>query len=449
MESYSKTENRIAGIARMTVTEGDVEAVRLHVKEVIEGDVFKGSHRSGLFLQHIVEEAISGHFESLKERVIGVELFDRAPSYDTGADAIVRVTASDVRKRLLQHYDKYGTTSKFYISLPPGSYIPEILQGTPQSSNENGTVAPIVDVPAKKTRWSATVLAAFGFSAGVVATAIVAILFFALYPGGHPSPRIQKSNPGWTPELQELWAPFTSGQRALTLTFETRLFVDFRSHAIVRDSTIEDISSIESSKTLMALKRLFKTNEVYEARRYADFSAVTALFSIAKLLATTDIPMKAERSIDMTNDDIHSTNLLLLGKPGAYDAITARSLPSFNFVFQKDSSIRNINPKSGEQPTYLRTGDTAETGGLRIRYAIITMTPGSEKGQHVLNLISADSELFGPLALYITDPHYAKDLVDHLRLPSGKLPESYEVLIKIQERGVKVLQASYVAHRVI
>ena len=68
--------------------------------------------------------------------MIGLELFERSPAYDTGEDAIVRVTASDVRKRLLQHYGKYGAASEFRISLPLGSYIPEIAyEGKKQSSS--------------------------------------------------------------------------------------------------------------------------------------------------------------------------------------------------------------------------------------------------------------------------------------------------------------------------
>jgi hypothetical protein len=57
-------------------------------------------------------------------------LFGRSPSYDTGEDAIVRVTASDVRKRLVQHYEISGTGSDFCIRLPLGSYIPEIVRNT-------------------------------------------------------------------------------------------------------------------------------------------------------------------------------------------------------------------------------------------------------------------------------------------------------------------------------
>src|ERR1700733_606480 len=128
MLSPSSTDTRIAEIAKIAETKGGLASLQQHLKEVIEGDVFKGSHRSGQFLQYIVDQAIAGRFDSLKERVIGMELFGRSASYDTGDDAIVRVTASDVRKRLLQHYGRYGATSGFRISLPSGSYIPEILR---------------------------------------------------------------------------------------------------------------------------------------------------------------------------------------------------------------------------------------------------------------------------------------------------------------------------------
>lgn len=118
---------REAAITHITESEEGIAALRAHVQEIVEGGAFKGSSRCARFLTYIVDQAIAGHFESLKERVIGLELFDRSPAYDTSEDAIVRVTASDVRKRLLQHYGKYGGTSEFRVNLPLGSYIPEII----------------------------------------------------------------------------------------------------------------------------------------------------------------------------------------------------------------------------------------------------------------------------------------------------------------------------------
>jgi hypothetical protein len=105
-------------------------AFKSHVQQVIASPAFKGSRRSQQFLQFVVENALDGHFSELKERNLGIKLFDRAPSYNTADDAIVRVTACDVRKRLLQYYSDVDSGSEFRIELPPGSYIPE-FQRTP------------------------------------------------------------------------------------------------------------------------------------------------------------------------------------------------------------------------------------------------------------------------------------------------------------------------------
>src|SRR4030088_1631095 len=96
-----------------------------HLDEIVKGPAFKGSPRSQAFLNHVVMKALHGDSEDLRERSIGIALFERPAAYDTADDAIVRVTASDVRKRLLQHYGNIGAESKIRIGLPPGSYVPE------------------------------------------------------------------------------------------------------------------------------------------------------------------------------------------------------------------------------------------------------------------------------------------------------------------------------------
>jgi hypothetical protein len=112
----------IAKIGEAVKHEGEL---RSHLEEIVNGPAFKGSHRSQAFLKHIVEQALHGEPADLRERSIGVALFGRPVTYDTADDAIVRVTASDVRKRLLQHYGNTGVESKFRINLPSGSYVPE------------------------------------------------------------------------------------------------------------------------------------------------------------------------------------------------------------------------------------------------------------------------------------------------------------------------------------
>src|ERR1700682_6814906 len=113
----------IAKIGEATPHESDVLH---HLDEIVKGAAFKGSPRSQAFLNHVVEKALHGDSADLRERSIGIALFERPAAYDTADDVIGRVTASDVRKRLLQHYGNIGAESKIRIGLPPGSDVAEV-----------------------------------------------------------------------------------------------------------------------------------------------------------------------------------------------------------------------------------------------------------------------------------------------------------------------------------
>src|ERR1700742_4809418 len=129
MLSTVDTDPRNENGARAIETKKDIAEFREHLKEVTESAAFRSSHRSAQFLKYICEQAIEGHFDSLKERVIGAKLFGRPPAYDTGEDAIVRVTASDVRKRLSHYYlSNAGSSSELRIHLPVGAYVPEFTR---------------------------------------------------------------------------------------------------------------------------------------------------------------------------------------------------------------------------------------------------------------------------------------------------------------------------------
>ena len=82
--------------------------VRDHLKEVMASRAFAGSKRAQDFLQLIVEHALAGRYDSLRERTIGAEMFGRPIDYDTSNDAVVRVKATEVRRKLAQYYQESG-----------------------------------------------------------------------------------------------------------------------------------------------------------------------------------------------------------------------------------------------------------------------------------------------------------------------------------------------------
>ena len=73
-------------------------------------------------LRYVVEQTLLGNVDLLKERTIGVEVFDRDPMYDPSADPIVRFTAAEIRKRLAQYYVERAHSAEMQIDLPVGSY---------------------------------------------------------------------------------------------------------------------------------------------------------------------------------------------------------------------------------------------------------------------------------------------------------------------------------------
>src|SRR5580658_4307871 len=124
-------------------TREDRNAVLRELKKVLASPHFSNSKRYPALLQYIVENTLAGKSDLLKERTLGVEVFDRPQTYDTNTDTVVRYTAGEVRKRLSLYYLERGGGSGIRISLPPGSYIPEFLQGQEESDEtDNNSEAP-------------------------------------------------------------------------------------------------------------------------------------------------------------------------------------------------------------------------------------------------------------------------------------------------------------------
>ncbi len=106
-----------------TLNAPEVAQVVGELNRLLASHHFHSSKRCQAFLRYVVAETLAGRQE-LKERTIGIEVFDRSPSYDTNQDPVVRMTAGEVRKRLALSYQEISGPSGLRIELPVGSYIP-------------------------------------------------------------------------------------------------------------------------------------------------------------------------------------------------------------------------------------------------------------------------------------------------------------------------------------
>jgi hypothetical protein len=108
------------------LTSKQKEMIRQELERIFQSEAFRSSPRCKQFLRFVVEHKLEGHREQLKERTIGIEVFGRKPSYLTEGDSVVRVRATEVRRRLTEYYATPRSGS-WRILLSSGSYIPQFL----------------------------------------------------------------------------------------------------------------------------------------------------------------------------------------------------------------------------------------------------------------------------------------------------------------------------------
>jgi serine/threonine-protein kinase len=140
------------------------DAIRQELDRVLASEIFGSSPRLVRLLRYIVERSIAGDRESLKEYSIGLDVFDRDPSFDPKADSIVRSTVRQLRLKLGEYYESEGCESELRIRLPKGSYVAQ--------TEERGT-APVAPVePPKRTSTAklAAMMAAIAATVGLAGT---------------------------------------------------------------------------------------------------------------------------------------------------------------------------------------------------------------------------------------------------------------------------------------
>lgn len=100
------------------------DIVYQQVSRIIESRAFKKSIRLRRLLEFIVDATIRGEAASLKEWVIGTDVYCRGKDFDPRLDPIVRTEIRRLRRKLREYFETEGREDAFVIVIPKGSYIP-------------------------------------------------------------------------------------------------------------------------------------------------------------------------------------------------------------------------------------------------------------------------------------------------------------------------------------
>ena len=357
----------------------DRDAVLAQLDRILASRLFQHSRRYPAFLQYVVQKALDGAGDELKERSLGVAVFKRSAEYDTSADPVVRNTASEVRKRLEEYYSSAEHMGELRISLPVGGYLPE-FRSAPAEPHEP-VAAPVSKVPSRRShRWiwvgAATLAALAAIAAGVRLAA--------------PKPAIDR-----------FWRPILQGNDSVLAVTETLM-------AVVPPKAAE----VNSAVTEAIDPKLFLSVQESSAK-------------LASLLQRYGKIPDIELARNVTLPRLRRGPFILLG--AFNNPWTRRSVASLRFYLELDRErlIRRILDR--QNPT--RKDWAAPMGAaLQTDYALIVRAPDPDTGTTMLVIAGLGERGSGAAMEFVTNPKYLAS-VDRT-LPGGWDRRNIELVIQ-------------------
>jgi len=154
-------------------------AIRDQLSRILESSIFVQSERLGQFLRFTVETTLESKAETLKEYVVGTQVYGRRPSYQPAEDSIVRSEARRLRRKLQEFYETIGKTDLILIHYRPGSYVPAFKmrdRGSTPPMTAPITSGGLGDAVSEKPELRVAVLPFFDLSNGTLSAACARLL---------------------------------------------------------------------------------------------------------------------------------------------------------------------------------------------------------------------------------------------------------------------------------
>ncbi|HMV51034.1 MAG TPA: hypothetical protein PLD20_08135 [Blastocatellia bacterium] len=432
----------------------------------------------------------------LKEYVIATEVFGRNDDFDPRIDSTVRVQASRLRTKLAEYYSTEGKTDRVLIDLPKGQYAPifsyAAVVSTNDPSQENAAevkqppqntekaqlavagAVPTATAPAqefagtdvvgnelaslKQRRWQ---MLAMALALLTVLFGISTIFYRSqtLTTAGMQAVSLETGNDSLNlREIEPLWGGMLRSAQPVLVVYSNTLFQGTAENGMKLLKSLDSPGSSIGSPIIPQTEIEQSKQPVIE--HYTGIGEVMGAFQLGELFAKLHHPARVKRSLLLNWEDLKTENIVVLGSPA--ENLFLRDLPQRQeFVFKpmpddqgkQSFGIVNLRPQPGEQTRYFAKQDGPSRSQISEDYAVISLLQGLNGDKRMLILAGITTLGTQAAAEYVTKPDYIRDLVQRLNTsPAGqppKLPENYQVLVKVKVNGGVPAQISYLTHHVL
>jgi len=426
-----------------------IEERQALIERVASSEQFSRSARLRDFLLYVGKQSLKEGFPEIHESEIGARVFGRPASYDRSADNIVRVNATELRKRIESYFETTGVNEPFVFEIPRGGYRlvfhrrlaerPEIeAPAQPEPARGAAVADEAAARPDSRGRWN------FRFWVWPLVSLSLALACVTLYVQNRT---LRKAVYPWDgqPALAAFWSGFLDSHQ------QTDLVLPDDSASVMEDITHNPLSlgdymsrgfiqQIQSSNMSADRKE-----DVYQilGHNLVTFGAVRAVQALVGEIPAT-YPHYLTLARYFTADEIKRDNVVLIGgkKSVPWDDLFDDQL---NFVADYDYThgtpiIRNRNPKSGEQAVYT----IFRTSSNLTEYAVIAYLPNPSHTGNIIILAGTDSDATGAAAAYLTSETQMQNLRNTF---GGNRFPYFEVLLKTSRLSGTFFDAQLVASR--
>jgi hypothetical protein len=393
-------------------SEVEKDAVQQQLELLLASPLFHSSKRYPSFLRLVVARALAGQTDQLKERILGVEIFDRPADYDTNTDPIVRVTAAEIRKRIEQYYHDPKHKHEIRMILPAGSYAPQFywpghpsgppaiasleMPGDASVGVRAQAAATPLDVPRSKQSFLARRIAALAL-AGLLLLIAAAGLWHVSRP----------------PVLKQFWEPFVSSPNPVLICV-----ADQSQYSTIR---LRDASNPSHEITLPDTMVALIIDDV------------SPLVNVAALLRTYGKTSRVLGESNTTLTDLRRAPSIFIG---AFDnSWTLRMTSALRFHFANDAAMNKLWIEDRADPgnhNWMMDRTIQQTGTYS-DYAIVArfVDPNLEQ----LVVVGAGIGRGGTVAAgeFLVDEQRMDEMVK--RVPSDWKRKNIEIVLETQVIG--------------
>lgn len=387
-----------------TISALDAAAIREQLERLLAHPLFSNSKRYPVLLAHTVEQTLKGNGAELKERSIGIDVFGRSPSYDANADPVVRITAGEVRKRLMQYYYDSSHDGELVIELPSGSYVPVFHLPLPEpepepaapvaepSMSSAGQQPASADVPrAPRRHW---LVLAFLFGVALAGSFGIGWKLRDFRDFRPPS------------SIDRFWAPITDGPATATYCLGEP----------ARNLDVGSINSLENPPSGGQQEPLYFRLHLSGHLALAD---VITLTRTAAALETRHKAFRVLPASEASFAQLREGPIVLIG---GFDNIwTLRVTQKLRFGFESKNGVALIVDRKSPQQTSWATAWDLPYQKLSRDYAIVARIRDNTTGQPVIVAAGISEEGTEAAGEILYNPVYLDSLI-------AKLPSNWEQL---------------------